>query len=48
MVLKIHAERNGMIELRGHEEPLIPSGAPVFECVHHFRGGMNLVSQPMP
>jgi hypothetical protein len=40
--------RAGMIELRGHEEALIPSGAPVLGCVHRFRGGMNLVSQPMP
>jgi hypothetical protein len=36
--------RSGMIELRGHEEALIPSRTPVLGRVHRFRGGMNLVS----
>jgi hypothetical protein len=38
----------GMIQLRGHEEALIPSGAPVLGCLHRFHGAMNLVSQPLP
>ena len=39
--------RSGMVELRGHEEDLIPSTTPVLGRVHRFRGGMNLVSRPI-
>lgn len=39
--------RPGMVALRGHEEALIPSGAPVLGCVHRFSGGMNLVSRAL-
>jgi hypothetical protein len=40
--------RSGSVELRGHEDDLIPSGAPVLGRVHRFRGGMNLLSRPLP
>lgn len=48
-VVRPHWEsRPGMVVLSGHEPALIPSDAPVLGCLYRFRGGMNLVSRPLP